>query len=70
MKRTYTKHGIWHVGGRKKHKGGFSPIIRALARPLLVSAAGAVDGEVLKGLGKKIGGGGGEKEDLEEEDKG
>ena len=43
MKRTYTKHGIWHLGGRKKHKGGFLPIIRALARPLLVSVAGAED---------------------------
>ena len=54
MKRTYTKRGIWHLGDRKKHKGGFLPIIGALARPLLVSAAGAVGGEVLKGLGKKI----------------
>ena len=54
MKRTYIKRGIWHLGGRKKQKGGFLPILGALARPLLVSAAGAVGEEVLKGLGKKI----------------
>ena len=35
---------------------------------LLVPAAGAVGGEVLKGLGKKVLGR--EKEDLESEDKG
>ena len=38
---------------KKKKKGGFLPILRALARPLLVSAAGAVR-EVLKGLYKKL----------------
>ena len=38
----------------KKQKGGFLPILRALARPLLVSTAGAVGGEVLKRLGKKL----------------
>ena len=43
----------WHLGGRKKQKGDFLPILGALARPLLVSAADAVGGEVLKGLGKK-----------------
>ena len=48
MKRTYIKRGIWHLGGRKEQKGGFLPIPGALARPLLVSAAGAVGGEVLK----------------------
>ena len=53
----------------KKQKGDFLPILGALARPLLVSAAGAVGGEVLKGLGKKFFGGG-EKEDLEEGDEG
>ena len=61
MKRTYIKRGIWHLGGRKKQKGGFLPILGALARPLLVSAAGAVGGEVLKGLGKKNWGGGEKK---------
>ena len=67
MKRTYIKSRIWHLGGRKKQKGGFLPILGALARPLLESAAGLVGGEVLKGLGKKIGveGGGG---DLEEDE--
>ena len=52
MKRTYIKCGIWHLGGRKKQKGVFLPILGTLARRLLVSAAGTV-GEVLKGLGKK-----------------
>ena len=55
MKRTCIKRGVWHLGGIKKtkknkKKGGFLHILRALARPLLVSAAGAVGGEVLKGL--------------------
>ena len=58
MKRSYIKRAIWHLGGRKKQKGGFSPILRALARPLLVPPTSAVDGEVLKGLGKQIFGGG------------
>ena len=42
----------------KKKKGGFLPILGALTRALLVSAAGAVGEEVLIELGKKIGGGG------------
>ena len=46
MKRTYVKRRIWHLGGRKKQK--------AFARPILMSAAGSIGGEVLKGLGKKI----------------
>ena len=52
MKRTCIKRGVWHFGGtkKKKKKGGFLPILWALARTLLVSAAGAVGGEVLKGL--------------------
>ena len=54
MERTYIKHGIWHLGGRKKQKRGFFVILGALPRPLLVSAAGAVGGKVLKRLGKKI----------------
>ena len=56
MKRTYIKLGIWHLGGRKKQKRGFFVILGALPRPLLVSAAGAVGGKVLKRLGKKNGG--------------
>ena len=68
MKINYIKRGIWHLVCKKKQKDGFLPILGALARPLLVSAAGTVRGEVLKGLGKKFSGG--EIEDLEEEDKG
>ena len=46
----------------KKKKGGFLPILGALARLLLVSASGAVGGKVLKGLRKKnFGGGEGKK---------
>ena len=62
MKRSYIKRGMWHLSGRKKQKGGFLPILGALARPLLVSVAGAVGGEILKRLGKQNffwGGGGG-----------
>ena len=54
MKITYIKHGIWHLGARKEQKGGCLSILGALARHLLVSKAGVVGGEVLKGLGKKI----------------
>ena len=61
MKRTYIKRGIWHLGCRKKQKGGFLPILGALATLLLVSAAGAVGGEVLKEVGEKFGGGGKKK---------
>ena len=61
MKRTYIKRGIWHLGSRKKQKGGFLPILGALARLLLVSAAGAVGEEVLKEVGEKFGGGGEKK---------
>lgn len=56
MKKTYIKWGIWHLGVRKKQKGGFLHILGTLARPLLVSGTGAINGEVLKGLGKKFGG--------------
>ena len=59
--KTYIKIGIWHLGGRKKRKGCFLPILEALARPLLVSAAAAVGGKVSKGLGKRLGREGGEK---------
>ena len=68
MKITYIKRGIWHLVCKKKQKDGFLPILGALARPLLVSAAGAVGREVLKELGKKFSGG--EIEDLQEEDEG
>ena len=37
---------------RKRQKGGFLPIFGAIAKPLLVSAAGAIGGEVLKGIEK------------------
>ena len=53
MKRSYIKSGVWHLGGRKRQKGGFLPIFGTLAKPILVSTVGAVVGEVLKGIGKK-----------------
>ena len=53
MKRTYIKHGVWHLGGRKSQKGSFLPILGTIAKPLLVSAVGALGGEVLKETGKK-----------------
>ena len=56
MKRTYIKRAMWHLSDRKKQKGGFLHILGALSRPLLVSVAGTIDGEVLKGLGTIIGG--------------
>ena len=68
MKRTYIKRGIQHLGGRKKRKRGLLPILGTFARPVLVSAADAVGGEVLKRLEKKKKLRGREKEDLEEED--
>ena len=43
-----------HLGGRKKEKGEFLPILGSLVKPLLVSAAGAVVGDILKGLVSKI----------------
>ena len=43
------------MGGRKKkQKRGFLPILGSLVKPLLVSAASVVGGEILKGLGSKI----------------
>lgn len=57
MKRTYLKRGIWHLEGRKKQKGGFLPIIGKIARPLLVSVAGAISSKLLEGVGRKIFGG-------------
>ena len=44
-KRTYIKRGIWHLGGIKKEKGGFLTILGLLAKPLLISAGGAVGAE-------------------------
>ena len=58
MKRTYIDWEIWHLGGRKKQKVGFLPTLALVARPLLVSAADAVGGEIFKGLVSKIFGGG------------
>ena len=54
MKRTYIKCGVWHLAGKKRQKGGFLPIFRTVAKPLLVSAAGAIGYDVLKRIGKKI----------------
>ena len=51
---TYIKHGIWHLGGTKKQKGRYLPILGSLPKPLLVSVASVVGGEILKGLGSKI----------------
>ena len=48
---------VWHLGGRKIQKGGFVSILGTIARPFLVSVAGAIGGEVLKGIGNKIFGG-------------
>ena len=41
------------MGGRKRQKEGFLPILGAIIKPNLVSAAGAIGGEVLKEIGKK-----------------
>ena len=54
MKRTYIKQRIWHLGSRNIQKGGFLPILGTLAKPLLVSAASAIGGKVLKGIRQKI----------------
>ena len=53
MERTCIKRGFCHFDGRKRQKGGCLPILETLAKPLLVSAAGATGGEVLKGTRKK-----------------
>ena len=45
------------MGGRKRQKEGFLSILGAIAKPLLVSAAGAICGELLRGTRKKIFGG-------------
>ena len=45
------------MGGRIRQKEGFLLIFGTLAKPLLVSAVGAIGGEVLEGIGKKIVGG-------------
>ena len=42
------------MGGRKRQKWGFSPILGTLAKQLLVSVAGAIGGKVLKGIEKNI----------------
>ena len=55
--KSYIQCGVWHLGGRKRQKEGFLPILRTIAKTILVSAAGALGGEVLKGIGKKIFGG-------------
>ena len=57
MKRSYVKLEVCHLGGRIRQKEGFLLIFGTLAKPLLVSAVGAIGGEVLEGIGKKIVGG-------------
>ena len=54
MKRSYVKREVWHLGSRKRQKEGVLLIFGTLAKPLLVSAVGAIGGEVLEGIGKKI----------------
>ena len=44
---------MWHLVGRKRQKGDFLPIFGAITKPLLVSAAGAIGGEILNGTEKK-----------------
>ena len=46
MKGTYIKIEVWHLGGRIRQTRGFLPILGATARSLLVSAAGAIGGQV------------------------
>ena len=46
MKGTYIKLEVWHLGGRIRQKRDFLPILGATARSLLVSAAGAIGGQV------------------------
>ena len=53
MKRNYVKFGVWHLGGRKKQKGGFLPLLGTLARPNLLSAAGSIGSKLLEVLEKK-----------------
>ena len=44
---AYIKYGIWHLGGRrKKQKGVFFPILRAITKPLLLSATTGIGGIV------------------------
>ena len=54
MKRTYIKKGVWHLGGRKKQKVGFLPILLALSKSILFSAAGSIGSKLLQGVGKNI----------------
>ena len=54
MKRTYLKRGIWHLGGRKKQKGDFLPLLGTVARPIFISAVGYIGGGILKGFGKNV----------------
>ena len=42
------------MGGRKKQKEGFLPVLASLGKPLPVSAAGVVGEEILKGFRSKI----------------
>ena len=47
--RANLKRGGWHLGGhRKEQRGGFLPILGAIAKPLLLSAATGIGGYALK----------------------
>ena len=52
--KTYIKKGVWHLGKGKKQKGRFLPLIGSLAKPLFISAAGALAVRVLNFTTKKI----------------
>ena len=54
---TYIKRGTWHLGGwRKNQKGRFLPILGAIAKPSLLSAATGIGGYALKNWRKLLGG--------------
>lgn len=52
-KRMHVKCGNWHLFGRKNQRGDFLPLLGTNARPLLVSAVGAVGSKLLQNLRKK-----------------
>ena len=53
MKRNHVKQGVWHLGSRKRQKGGFLPLLGTLARPFLLSAAGSIGSKLFEDVGKK-----------------
>ena len=46
--------GVCHLGGRKKQKDSFLPILSTLAKPVLLSAAESIGSKLLQRVGKKI----------------